>query len=413
MHLRQLPEDHRDAFRGMVNYAFRPEDGPDWEDRDREDPDLFTPLGFYDAPPDPDPDPDSVPDVSTLRSVCGSYDFTVRVRGEWRSMPGVSAVASPPEGRRQGTVGAMLDALLTRYREEGAAFSTLWPFEYPFYRRLGWATCCNHAEATLPPGQLADVVPDPRGEFRRLTLDEDLSAVRAVHEAWATESLAVRRTEGWWRERVFRGWQTDPYVFGWFDGEESLRGYLVYTIDEDDGDGRTMRVWERAAADDEARGHLLRFCRDHDSQVESVTFRTLPEWARPIDELPDPRAATLEVKPGPMVRVVDVAEALSTLSYDARESVVLDVDDDRCAWNDGTFELRVDAAGAHVRRLDGGAAEAPDAELDIGALSQLTVGARDAAELERAGDLTVADASVRATLDALFPRERAFLREGF
>ncbi|MDS0294262.1 GNAT family N-acetyltransferase [Halogeometricum luteum] len=409
MHLRQLPADHRDAFREMVNYAFRPEDGPDWEDRDREDPDLFTPLGFYDAAPDAGSDPDA----SALRTVCGSYDFTVRVRGEWRSMPGVSAVASPPEGRRRGTVGAMLDALLARYREGGAAFSALWPFEYPFYRRLGWATCCNHAEATLPPEQLADVVPDPRGEFRRLTPDEDLPAMRAVHEAWATESLAVRRTEGWWRERVFRGWRKNPYAFGWADEEGSLRGYLVYSIDEDDGDGREMRVWERAAVDGEARGHLLRFCRDHDSQVDSVTFRALPEWARPIDELTDPRAATLEVKPGPMVRIVDVAEALSTLPYDARESVVLDVDDDRCAWNDGTFELRADAAGGHVSRLDGDAAESPDAELDIGALSQLAVGARDSDGLERTGDLTVADASVREALDALFPRERTFFREGF
>ncbi|ELZ33413.1 acetyltransferase [Halogeometricum pallidum JCM 14848] len=409
MHLRSLPEDHRDAFREMVNYAFRPTDGPDWEDRNREDPDLFTPLGFYDAPPDSDPD------ASDLRTVCGSYDFTARVRGEWRAMPGVSAVASPPEGRRQGTVGAMLDALLARYREEGAAFSALWPFEYPFYRRLGWATCCNHAKVTLPPEQLADVVPAASGTFRRLTPDDDLSAMRAVHEAWATESLAVRRTEGWWRERVFRGWRKDPYVFGWSDEEGSLRGYLTYTVDEDDGDGREMRVWERAAVDHEARGHLLRFCRDHDSQVDSVTFLALPEWARPIDELPDPRAATLEVKPGPMVRIVDVARALSTLSYDARESVVLAVSDDRCAWNDGTFELRVDAAGAHVSRLGDGATATggPDAELGIGALSQLAVGARDAAELERAGDLTVADASIRATLDALFPRERAFFREGF
>ncbi|SFR52784.1 GNAT family N-acetyltransferase [Halogeometricum limi] len=408
MHLRTLPEDHRDAFRAMVDYAFRPAEGPDWDDRDRDWPDLFTAFGYYDTDADADA-PTETLSPDDIVTVCGSYDFTARVRGDWHAMPGVSAVASPPEHRRRGTVGGMLDALLERYRAEGAAFSALWPFEYGFYRRFGWATGSNYATATLPPEELADVVPDPAGFFRTLDADEDLAAIRAVHEAWATEELAVRRTDGWWRERVFRGWKKDPYVYGWFDDEETLCGYLVYTVSED-GDDREMRVWECAYADEEARSHLLRFCRDHDSQVANVTFTSLPEWARPIDELPDPRAATLEVKPGPMVRIVDVEAALSSLSYERRDSVVLAVDDDRCAWNDGTFELRVDAAGARVNRVE---SETPDAELDVGALSQLAVGARDAAALERVGNLTVSDAPVRSTLDGLFPRERTFLREGF
>ncbi|SFR60229.1 Predicted acetyltransferase [Halogeometricum rufum] len=403
MQLRTLPEDHRDAWRAMVNYAFRPAQGPDWEDRDRPWPDLFTAFGLYDVPPDGEAD------AEDLRTVCGSYDFTAKIRGDWHRAGGVSAVASPPERRRQGTVGRMLDALLERYREAGTAFSVLWPFEYAFYRRLGWATCNDYAEATIPPEQLAAVAPDPAGSFRQLDAETDLTAIRTVHEAWATESLAVRRTDGWWRERAFRGWEKDPYVYGWFDDGGTLRGYLVYTFDDDGDDGRDMRVWECASADDAARAHLLRFCRDHDSQVETVTFTSLPAWARPIDELADPRAATLEVKPGPMVRLVDVADALSALSYDARESVVLAVSDDRCAWNDDTFELRVDAAGAHVTRVEA----TPDAELDVGALSQLAVGARTPAELERVGDLTVADSPVRETLAALFPRERTFLREGF
>ncbi|RYJ15218.1 GNAT family N-acetyltransferase [Halogeometricum borinquense] len=402
MFLRQLPADHRDAFRAMVDYAFRPTEGPDWQEQDRPLPDLFTRFGYYDAPPDEEPDPDD------LRTVCGSYDFTVRIRGDWHAAGGVSAVASPPEGRRQGAVSAMLDALLEHYREEGTAFSVLWPFEYEFYRRLGWATCTNYAEASIPPEQLADSAPQPAGTFRTLDPDKDLAAIREVHETWATEALAVRRTDGWWRERTFRGWETDPYVYGWFDDEETLRGYLIYTISEGD-DGRDMRVWERAFTDHEARAHLLRFCRDHDSQVETVTFTTLPEWSRPIEGLPDPRAATLEIKTGPMARIVDVEAALTALSYDVQESVVLAVSDERCAWNDDTFELRVDAAGARVNRVE----TTPDAELDVGALSQLAVGAREAAELERTGDLTVSDATVRETLADLFPDERTYLREGF
>ncbi|RDI72377.1 GNAT family N-acetyltransferase [Halopelagius longus] len=405
MHLRTLPDAHLDAFSERINYAFRPTEGPNW-DRDEEDhPDLFTPFGFYETPPE------ATPEASDLTAVCGTYDFTVRVRGEWHRMPGLAAVASPPETRRRGIVARMLDSLLERHRENDVALSTLWPFEYPFYRRFGWATANNYARLTVPPEQLSAVAADPAGSFRRLSADEDLDAIRAVHESWATESLAVKRTEGWWRDAVFGGEEPDSFVYGWEDDAGRLRGYVVYEFEErEDGDGRRLNVRELAAADEEAAAHLRRFCRDHDSQVEEVRFARLPEWARPIDAYPDPRAATLEIRPGPMVRIVDVASALTDVSYDAEESVTLDVRDDRCEWNDAAFRLDVTDGDATCRRIeDGGDA---DCEVEIGALSQLLVGARTVEEVVRAGDASAGGEAAR-TLERLFPRERTFLREQF
>jgi predicted acetyltransferase len=413
MHLRVLPDAHRDAFADRVNYAFRPEAGPDWEPRD-DPPDPFTPLGFYESPADESGDgaPDATPDVESLAAVCGCYDFTVRIRGDWHGAPGLAAVASPPETRRRGIVARMLDALLERHRAEDVAFSVLWPFEYAFYRRFGWATANNYARLTVPPEQLSAVAPDPTGSFRRLDPDDDVDAMRAVHEAWATESLAVDRTDGWWRDVVFGGDDPDAFVYGWADEDDDLRGYVVYAFERrDEGDGRRLVVRELASADDEAEAHLLRFCRDHDSQVEEVRFARLPEWCRPIDAYPDPRTATLEIRPGPMVRIVDVAVALSAVSYDATGDVTLGVSDGRCGWNDGTFRLRVSADDAACRPAEG--ATDPDCEIEIGALSQLVVGARAVDEVVRAGDASVADGAAARTLDRLFPRERTFLREGF
>lgn len=408
MHLRALPNEHLDVFSEHVNYAFRPTEGPEWEEDGAVDdhPDLFTPLGFYEAPPD------ATPEESDLTAVCGTYDFTVRVRGDWHRIPGLAAVASPPETRRQGIVGRMLDVLLERHRDEGVSLSALWPFEYAFYRRVGWATANNYARLAVPPDQLSAVAPDPAGSFRRLRADEDIDAMRAVHEAWATESLAVKRTEGWWRDVVFGGDDPDSFVYGWDDEDGHLRGYVVYSFEErDDGDGRRLHVQELAAADDEAEVHLYRFCRDHDSQVGEVYFARLPEWSRPIDAYPDPRAATLTIHPGPMVRVVDVASAVTDISYDAEGAVTLDVTDDRCAWNDDTFRLDVTSDGASCRRVGDGTD--PDCEVEIGALSQLLVGARTVDEVVRAGDASVERESTARTLERLFPRERTFLREGF
>jgi predicted acetyltransferase len=333
-------------------------------------------------------------------------------------------------------VAELLDELLAEFRHEGTDFSVLWPFEYEFYRRFGWAKANDYTQVTLPAEALAAVAPDPAGEFVRLDAD-DWAALEAVRDEWATEALAVRRSEAFWRGRLFTSWRSDPYVYGW-ERDGDLRGYLLYRVEDgDDGEGKTMAVEELAGVDREATDHLYRFCRNHDSQVESVRLRRGGDTTL-LDRLTDPRAATVERKPGPMVRVVDVERALSALSYpaDVSGTLTLSVADPRCDWNDGRFELSVADGRGSVRRLsppsDGAAAGAEtdtdaaaeadadaaaeaeaDVRLGVGPLSQLAVGAVSAETLVTYGNATVADESVAETLAALFPPEPVYLREGF
>ncbi|WP_411967104.1 enhanced intracellular survival protein Eis [Haloferax sp. YSSS75] len=405
MHLHPLPEEHRDTYREFLSYAFRPEDGPDWDDNSLQDPDIYFPRGLYDVPPET---PTGDLDASDLVTVCAFYDYEARVRGEFHPLPGISAVASPPEARRRGHIATMLDQLLVEFRESGRYLSALWPFKYEFYRRFGWATTNNHAHTSVPPEELTAVSPAASGEFVRLDAD-DWARLDAVYTESATEDLAVTRTEGWWRHRVLRGWDTDPYIYGWQrDGD--LRGYLVYRV-KGDWESRTMHVQELAGVDAEARQHLFRFLRDHDSQVDEVIVERAHEGTRLIDDLTDPRAATVEIKPGPMVRLVDVPTALEAVSFpaDAEHSFVLDVSDDRCGWNDDTFRVSVSAGEASVEST----AADPDATVEIGALSQLLVGARPAVELARTEYLTVHESSAVEALSAVFTERDVFLRERF
>ncbi|KAB1187690.1 MULTISPECIES: enhanced intracellular survival protein Eis [Haloferax] len=405
MHLHPLPEEHRDTYREFLNYAFRPEGGPDWDDDDHPHPDIYVRRGLYDVPPEtPLEDLDS----SALVTVCGFYDYKARVRGEWHPLPGITAVASPPEARRQGHIATMLDDLLVEFRETGRYLSALWPFKYEFYRRFGWATTNNYAKTTVSPEELTAVCPAARGEFVRLRAD-DWDRLDAVYADSATEDLALDRTEGWWRYRVFRGWETDPYVYGWeLDGD--LRGYVVYRV-KGDWESRTMHVDQLAGVDTEAQRHLLRFVRDHDSQVDSVVFEREHERTRLIDDLTDPRAATVEIKPGPMVRIVDVAAALEAVSYPtaAESAFVFDVSDDRCAWNDETFRVVVTDGEASVEPTTAD----PDATVEIGALSQLLVGARSVDELAQSEYLTVHESSAVDALGSVFTERDVYLREGF
>jgi predicted acetyltransferase len=419
MDYRSVPESHHEAFFDAVRYAFRPEAGPEWERPDDDSPTPMTLRGMYDADPET-ADADLSPD--DLHATGGYYDFTARIRGDWHTAGGVSVVTADPTIRRSGVVAEMLDELLAEFRREGTDFSVLWPFEYEFYRRFGWATANDYAQVTLPPEALAAVAPDPAGEFVRLDAD-DWERLAAVHERWATETLAVDRSEAFWRGRLFASWRSDPYVYGW-ERDGDLRSYLLYRVEDGDGgDGKTLAVEELAGVDREATDHLYRFCRNHDSQVESVRLRRRADTSL-LDRLADPRAATVERKPGPMVRLVDVADALSALSYpaDVSATVTLAVADPRCDWNEGRFELSVADGRGSVTRLAGTSDEAgadantdtdADVRLGVGPLSQLAVGAVSAESLVAYGDATVTGERTVETLSALFPPESVYLREGF
>ncbi|MBP1922976.1 putative acetyltransferase [Halorubrum alkaliphilum] len=105
-----------------MRYAFAPEQGPydpEADDDDREH--LADYRGLFD-------DDEPV-------AVCGHHDFTLRIRGSDRDVAGLSAVASPPEHRRQGNIERILRESLAEYHDDDVHVSVLWPFEYGFYRR--------------------------------------------------------------------------------------------------------------------------------------------------------------------------------------------------------------------------------------------------------------------------------------
>jgi len=393
MDYRPLPDDREDEFRAFVTYAFRPESGP--HDPNEEIPDPAT-LG----------DPYGVFDGDELLSVCRHYWFTTHLRGATHPMAGLSAVATPPENRRRGLVRRMLAESLEAYRERGYYLSALWPFKHPFYAQFEWATSTTFLEHECEPDALSfarDAA--PAGTWERLEADdwERLAPILSTHGA--DYELTLDRTEEWWRKRVFTGWEKDPYVYCWQDESGDDRAYVVYTV-ESDGE-KTLESHDVAWVDHDARLAALGFLADHDSQVSNVKFYGASD-SDLVHLAPDPREIETKLHAGPMVRIVDVEDALTALDYQTDESVVLDIEDGLADWNDDTYRITTTDGSGTVEPVD----ETADATLGIGALTQLVVGERTATDLATTGDID-ADADTIDALDALYPETTPFLREGF
>jgi predicted acetyltransferase len=421
MDYRPLPEDREEQFQQYTHYAFRPQAGP------TED---------YGDPPSERPgDPRALFDGDEMLCVCKHHWFRARFRGQWIEMPGIAAVASPPEHRRQGYVSRLMAESLAEYRERGDFLTALWAFKHPFYERHGWGLANKFVRYECDPAALAFARDHASGQFRRLSADEydSLNPVIAAHAA--DYELEIDRTEEWWRDCIFESTRGDPYVYVWEkDGE--ARGYVGYRISDGD-DGRVFQAYEFAHADREARRNLLRFIANHDSQVERASIYA-PHDTSLLDAARDPEEIECKIEPGPMVRLVDVPTAFEALEYpaDLDASFTVAVEDSLADWNDATFGVTIADGRATCERvvdssdspdsLDSsddpddpddpavtGGASSPDVTTDVSTLSQVYVGYHSVADAEAFGDFDVRDPEAREALAAMFPERGVFLREGF
>jgi predicted acetyltransferase len=118
----------------------------------------------------------------------------------------------------------------------------------------------------------------------------------------------------------------------------------------------------------------------------------------------DPRRLHLEFVDGLWLRLVDVGEALRRRSYAGQGSVVLEVTDAFCPWNEGRYAAGEDAgpvdAAAELRL---GVADLASA--DLGALDFHELAAAGRAEELAAGAIERAGALFRTPLPPYCPEE--------
>lgn len=395
---RPVPEEQLPVFDEYLQYAFRPERGPPDVDPDADRPRLGAPRGVYEG---------GAPSEAEPLCVCQHYWLEAAVRGDDHPTPGLAAVASPPEHRHGGNVRALLRASLREYRDRGAHFSLLWPFRYRYYRQFGWDTASQVAVYECEPDALAFASDDPPAADFRSVAREEAAQLDPVYEAAAEgDDLRIRRSEAWWRHRVAASYGVERFVYAAAVDDED-RGYIVYRIDEDE-EGMTMHVDELTAVDHETRLALLAFCHRHESQVDRIRVPMRADTGL-LDWAPDPESIECGLHQGPMVRIVDVADALSALSAPAgQERLTLAVTDELAPWNDAVFDLAVDGDGVTCERTD----QAADLSVGIAGLSQLVVGYRSARDLETVGRLS-GDRSAVTALDRAFPPRTPYLKDRF
>lgn len=313
--------------------------------------------------------------------------YTLGVRGGEVKASCVTGVAVLPEVRGQGVAKAMLRRALAMGRERGELISLLYPFDYGFYRRMGYEVAYSSLRLTCACADLAPLSA-PYGRVYRAgpSHHETLSA---LHRTWAAGKHGdICRDEAFWRfvidtMELFGGY---VYLIEGPDGE--VEGYVAYTKSP-----ARLCVEELVYTTPGAMAGLLAFVASHFSTYAEVTL-SLPDGSPLPFLLANPRARC-ERRPYVMARVTDAKEALLRLPL-AGVQLSLAIAD-AFGGCGGTYVIQ----NGTVTRGEGPG----DASMDMCAFSQLYMGFLSAKELLDAGRLTLRKPQVLTVLDALFPKQ--------
>jgi predicted acetyltransferase len=376
--VRPVPDEEWETFRDVDAHAFGTGMPEDMEAQERELHRGGRGIGVYDA--------------EVLAGIATAYSFHVTVPGG-AAVPaaGVSWVGVLPTHRRRGVLRALMTEQLQAVHDQGdEPLAILWASEPVIYGRFGYglATRAYNLDVPRSPTALRRGTPDDPGLRLRLVDPADWKTFAPVYDAVAAARPGVvLREEAWWSRAVrdlasMRGGASPKRAVVAEDGD-GVRGFALYRTeqhwDERFGKG-DVTVQEAMAADPAALAALYRYLFDLDLMGHATVRVAVDDPV--LHWLSDARAARPSLADCLYVRLVDLPRALTARRYAAPLDLVLEVRDELCPWNAGTWRLRAEAGeNATCTPAD----DAPDLSLDVREVGAAYLGGTSVAELAGAG----------------------------
>ena len=307
----------------------------------------------------------------------GGFPFELSVPGGARlPCAGTTVVGVAPTHRRRGVLRSMMRAHLDAAHERGELLAALWASEDPIYGRFGYGAAAYAGEVKVKRERVEFARPlERRGTMRLVDVDEARQAFPPLWDALARERPGVfSRSPEWWSSRVFddpadRRGGAGPKRLALLELDGEPAGYAIYRHQmswEDGSSAGKVIVNEAIATSAQANAELWRYLLDID-WIATIELHIVPPDHPLFFLLAEPRRMGYRMGDGLWVRLLDVGAALSGRAYLNDDAVVLDVVDEFCNWNAGTWQV----AGGKAERVDA----APDLRLDVSQLGAAYMGA--------------------------------------
>ncbi|GAA5109667.1 hypothetical protein GCM10023339_10010 [Alloalcanivorax gelatiniphagus] len=336
------------------------------------------------------------------------YEFGSWFGGRVLPTVGVGAVTIAAEHRGRGLSRGLIAQVLDDHRSRGAAVSTLFPTAPGYYRGYGYEVIGSFDEVVLPSSSLAGLPrPSPDLRVRRAT-SADASAVRELYDAWAAGQNGPCDRRGPALATGDDGWiEGHDAVTLVEDARGTLLGFASWDRGPGSGAGSYVSVTDLVATGAEAHQALWSVLGSFSAVVEEVRLLTSgPDVAR--YSLP---ASTwrVSVEDTYMLRVEDVAQAVTGISVPFETSVPFSVAGDPLGVIDGTYLLTTEDGAAQCRPTT----EGPRGPIfSPRGLALCVAGTQSCANLRRAG-LLDGPAAWDDSIDHVFGGRQVHVRDYF
>jgi predicted acetyltransferase len=307
---------------------------------------------------------------------------------------GIASLGVAPEARRRGIATQLVRDLHAVARSRGEGVAVLYPFQQGFYGRLGYAAATASLRLRLHPASIPlniELTP-------RIPGAKDTPALKECWDAQARrQSGMLVRPEAMWEARL----ADEHRMWIVVDGAEPVEGYVAWTLAQTEPQAEVVLTVREMAARTAAAWRslwgLLSAQRDQAGAVHVEVAVGDPILAALVDADrarhggQDVEHVLGEVVGGPMVRVLNVADALASRGYAGEGTIVLEVDDDRLELAVAGGRARVTASNAE-----------PALRTTMRGLSAIAFGAVRVWRAERLGWVQVRDASSLALANSIF-----------
>ena len=337
-------------------------------------------------------------DSNKIVGCAHSFNREINVPGGKLGCAAVDDVTVLPTHRRRGILTKMMLEQLNNFYERGESIAALFPTESLIYGRYGygigtpeesWKIDTRHSDYINPfesKGELSfiesEIVPRTFPNVFANAMKNRPGSIQPTQHRWERKASDRQKPKG----------DRSGYFHVKYERDGKIEGYVRYHLNND-----TVVVDELISETIDAHASLWRYCFDIDLRWN------LEARHRPADDilpwiLSDPRHLIRKSSDGLWIRIVDILNALSYRCYADTGSVVLEIIDPLCPWNEGRFELDSSPEGSRCRQTSKGA----DLIITIENLATVYLGGTTFSLLNRAGRADeIKDGSI-ARADAIF-----------
>jgi predicted acetyltransferase len=279
----------------------------------------------------------------------GVYPFNLRIPGGDIAAAGVTMVGVLPSHRRRGILRRLMRTQIDDIHARGEPIALLWASEESIYQRFGYGLAADHGRISIERSKTAFLNDSgPVGRMRMVTRDDALKILPSVYERIRASTYGMyERTPTWWETHTLfdpehMRFGASPLFIAVFELDGAPEGYATYSLRPRWADDSTptgkVEVHEALGTSPTATREVWRYLFGIDL-MDKITGSYLPADFPLLRMMLEPRRLRFALSDSLWLRVVDVEKALVARSYAADESVVFDLTDEFCPWNEGRWKL--------------------------------------------------------------------------